>query len=398
MSRRLTRRQIRLGVVDPVEEPVTEKLIPQPKQPIQNALDKTFTSECEITTSHKFSDFQCPVCLETAPPPIYQCIEGHIVCSRCKPHLSGKECPSCRSSMHNGIRNRYLEEIVNGMILKCRYNKSGCKTKVPGKDLDAHEKACEYRPYECTRFNRPTNCNCGFDNCTHCRARYTKCKAALSSLDQFKKHWKEAHEQKPAIPYLKRVLANGLDDISFTCKVRLTYDGCRVREQGIDKNQHGHVIEFDGHTFCVGLFCSQVDYGVYVGSHPYLQVVPTLIGSKEEAEKYRATVRIHSVFPDNETGPPNYQKMKFENQKVHSIRSHHRRDHEFKTLDIANTITIYLNPLLEMGACYMEQLYMTDGGWTSTKVLKKDPKCMTNENDRRVLLADLKIQIMKLKA
>jgi len=37
---------------------------------------------------------ECPVCLYTMEPPIYQCPEGHLICATCKPKL--KKCPECR--------------------------------------------------------------------------------------------------------------------------------------------------------------------------------------------------------------------------------------------------------------------------------------------------------------
>jgi len=37
---------------------------------------------------------ECPVCLYTMEPPIYQCPEGHLICTTCKPKL--KKCPECR--------------------------------------------------------------------------------------------------------------------------------------------------------------------------------------------------------------------------------------------------------------------------------------------------------------
>merc|ERR1712066_819351 len=33
------------------------------------------------------SELECPVCLEISRPPIYQCPEGHLICSACKPLL-----------------------------------------------------------------------------------------------------------------------------------------------------------------------------------------------------------------------------------------------------------------------------------------------------------------------
>ena len=63
-----------------------------------------------------FQDFLgCPVCLDTIQSvPIYQCLNGHVVCKNCHPKL--KTCPICRDAqLYDGpitLRNLKLEEIV----------------------------------------------------------------------------------------------------------------------------------------------------------------------------------------------------------------------------------------------------------------------------------------------
>ena len=56
---------------------------------------------------------ECPVCFETIDSvPIYQCLNGHVVCKDCHPKL--ENCPICRDDKHYNlkIRNRKLEEII----------------------------------------------------------------------------------------------------------------------------------------------------------------------------------------------------------------------------------------------------------------------------------------------
>ena len=52
---------------------------------------------------------ECPVCFETSQKPIYQCIEGHLICSICR--LKVASCPVCKVP-YNGLhmRNRTAEE------------------------------------------------------------------------------------------------------------------------------------------------------------------------------------------------------------------------------------------------------------------------------------------------
>ncbi|EFN89922.1 Probable E3 ubiquitin-protein ligase sina-like CG13030 [Harpegnathos saltator] len=43
---------------------------------------------------------ECPICLETATPPISQCVYGHILCVVCRPKMT--RCPVCRVRLHHG--------------------------------------------------------------------------------------------------------------------------------------------------------------------------------------------------------------------------------------------------------------------------------------------------------
>jgi len=57
------------------------------------------------------SELECPVCLQISRPPIYQCPEGHIVCSACKPLL--KACCLCETKYTDPpIRCRFAEKLA----------------------------------------------------------------------------------------------------------------------------------------------------------------------------------------------------------------------------------------------------------------------------------------------
>jgi len=57
------------------------------------------------------SELECPVCLEISRPPIYQCPEGHIICSACKPLL--KACCLCEKNYTEpAIRCRFAEKLA----------------------------------------------------------------------------------------------------------------------------------------------------------------------------------------------------------------------------------------------------------------------------------------------
>ena len=58
-------------------------------------------------------ELECPVCMEVSQPPIYQCEEGHIICSSCKPLL--KVCPhNCgKKYSEPAIRCRFAEKLAD---------------------------------------------------------------------------------------------------------------------------------------------------------------------------------------------------------------------------------------------------------------------------------------------
>ena len=61
-------------------------------------------------------EVECPVCCEEMAPPrtIWQCAEGHPVCSSCRPRLDN--CPSCRGAFMG--RARGMERLVQAILNK----------------------------------------------------------------------------------------------------------------------------------------------------------------------------------------------------------------------------------------------------------------------------------------
>jgi E3 ubiquitin-protein ligase SIAH1 len=41
-------------------------------------------AELDATRKEQLSQLDCPICLQIIPPPIFQCPEGHLLCSDCK--------------------------------------------------------------------------------------------------------------------------------------------------------------------------------------------------------------------------------------------------------------------------------------------------------------------------
>ena len=65
----------------------------------------------------RFKDLlECPVCFHTIDSvPIYQCVNGHVLCKDCHPKL--ENCPICRDDGPISLRNLKLEEIVKRYVL-----------------------------------------------------------------------------------------------------------------------------------------------------------------------------------------------------------------------------------------------------------------------------------------
>jgi len=56
----------------------------------------------------KEAELSCPVCLQTAAPPIFSCQQMHLVCKGCQPRMSS--CPECREAYQGQPRrHRYAE-------------------------------------------------------------------------------------------------------------------------------------------------------------------------------------------------------------------------------------------------------------------------------------------------
>lgn len=69
----------------------------------------TCTAQTPITADLA-SLFECPVCFDYVLPPILQCQSGHLVCSNCRPKLTG--CPTCRGPLGENRFSKTKLEII----------------------------------------------------------------------------------------------------------------------------------------------------------------------------------------------------------------------------------------------------------------------------------------------
>lgn len=96
---------------------------------------------------------ECPVCTEVPVfTPIYQCPNGHLLCSEC--HSKLQQCPQCRAVLHK-IRSLFAEKMLANHSLQCRYAEDGCAAMLLLSTAKSHQKSCEFRELNCP----VSNCN-----------------------------------------------------------------------------------------------------------------------------------------------------------------------------------------------------------------------------------------------
>jgi len=86
--------------------------------------------------------------------PIYQCENGHCICSDCHAKVieqsvpNQAKCPSCREDLGK-IRNLAVEKVLGKMSHKCEFVDYGCTFEETPETLKLHEEDCQYRLVNC---------------------------------------------------------------------------------------------------------------------------------------------------------------------------------------------------------------------------------------------------------
>ncbi|CAH0549507.1 unnamed protein product [Brassicogethes aeneus] len=94
---------------------------------------------------------ECPVCMNSMRPPIFNCANGHSICILCKELIN--ECPMCNEGWTTA-RNYLIENLTTTVKYPCRYSKLGCNEIDVDRQLKKHEETCPSHNYQC-----PMNCS-----------------------------------------------------------------------------------------------------------------------------------------------------------------------------------------------------------------------------------------------
>ncbi|KAG7190732.1 hypothetical protein KM043_006807 [Ampulex compressa] len=72
---------------------------------------------------------ECPICLESATPPVSQCVQGHILCVDCRPRAT--RCPVCRVRLGQGrclLADKLHRIFVDAFGVKNEHRSSNCES------------------------------------------------------------------------------------------------------------------------------------------------------------------------------------------------------------------------------------------------------------------------------
>lgn len=101
-------------------------------------------------TPSQFEDTECVACNEQLVPPVYQCCNGHLVCSDCCDEMeqAGTACSACQSEMpYPRVECLFFKQIARRLQYICPY--SGCNVRLRFTDFHKHRDSCDYRPFQC---------------------------------------------------------------------------------------------------------------------------------------------------------------------------------------------------------------------------------------------------------
>jgi len=100
------RKRIKLESIAEREKEIIQKLKISRKE-LRERIKRKYENEEDFAP-------ECPLCMEIMTPPkkIYQCSEGHMVCSVCKPKMQNNLCATCRNENGYNSRCRWIEDNI----------------------------------------------------------------------------------------------------------------------------------------------------------------------------------------------------------------------------------------------------------------------------------------------
>ncbi|KAI4299774.1 hypothetical protein L6164_033201 [Bauhinia variegata] len=90
----------------------------------------------------------CFICYEALSIPVFQCRNGHIICSSCCVKVKNK-CPMCSKLICN--RCKAIENVLKSVQISCANAPFGCEKTTSYSKKKGHEKKCSYAPCFCPR-------------------------------------------------------------------------------------------------------------------------------------------------------------------------------------------------------------------------------------------------------
>ncbi|CAN6340661.1 unnamed protein product [Urochloa humidicola] len=125
----------------------------EPADDLDDDGDDLVVNGVSAMTVEDIDAFDCGVCYLPLKPPIFQCINGHAVCSPCRDKLkaTGKgKCHVCRIVLGSyNTRCQAVERVVESVRVPCPHAAHGCTARLAYYDRRSHRKACPYATYGC---------------------------------------------------------------------------------------------------------------------------------------------------------------------------------------------------------------------------------------------------------
>lgn len=89
---------------------------------------------------------ECPVCYDKLSPPVTSCVNGHVVCDKCRKSL--QNCPTCRDKFTT-LQQTFLNQLLEAIPVNCKNAANGCLKLIPIIEMRDHEKNCDFATVRC---------------------------------------------------------------------------------------------------------------------------------------------------------------------------------------------------------------------------------------------------------